>query len=108
MAENDNDHMDERPSLMAPKPTDTPASVIAAGPEKSKRMTVLLRFMRTLGASILGFIAVWAAGPDALSLVTDPLHQTILLSVVVPMLVAAEKALRYGDDQGEDPNDALL
>lgn len=93
---------------MAKKTTKTPAATIAAGPVPTKRNTVLLRFVRTLAASLLGVLAVWAAGPDALALVTDPTQRIILLSIVVPFLTAAEKSLRYGQEKGEDPNDTLL
>ncbi len=107
MAKHDSDHM-ERESFLAPKSTNTSKAVIASGPVESKRKTVLLRFARTLGASVLGVLAVWAAGPDALELVKDPTQQVILLSIVVPFLTAAEKSLRYGDEKGEDPKDTLL
>lgn len=86
----------------------TPAAVINAGPTPDKRSVVLKRFARTLGATLLGFAAVWATGPDALDLITDPTHRVILLSVVVPFLTAGEKALRYGDEKGEDPNDTII
>lgn len=66
-----------------------------------KQKTVLLRFVRTLAATAIGFTAAWLAGPEVTALVDDPTIQSLILVVVVPTLVAANKALRYGSDDGE-------
>jgi len=65
-----------------------------------KHSTVLHRYLRTLGATVIS---------AALVLVTNPamVHdrqavQALLVSgVVIPALVSGEKALRYGSDDGE-------
>ena len=67
-----------------------------------KQKTVTLRFARTMAAAIAGYAAVWLAGPDAAGLITDPTIQSLVMMVVIPTLVAANKALRYGADAGED------
>ena len=66
-----------------------------------KNRTVLLRFARTMGATVLGLLAAWISGPNGLSLVKDPVMQSFIVAVVAPTLVAANKALRYGSDPGE-------
>jgi len=83
-------------------------AVIAAGPISTKRVTVLKRFARTLGATVLSVVAVWMVGPDALDLVDNPAYQAIIVGVLAPMLVAAEKSLRYGEESGEDPADSMF
>lgn len=66
-----------------------------------KKKTVLLRFARTMGATMLGLLAAWLSGPDGLSLVKDPVAQSFIVAVIVPTLVAANKAIRYGSEPGE-------
>lgn len=67
----------------------------------SKRKTVLLRAVRSAAAvSISGFIA-WLAGPDVADLIGSTSNAVLLAAVLTPILTAAEKALRYGNDPGE-------
>ena len=58
---------------------------------------IFLRFARALGAVLVGFLATWVVGDDALSLVPDN-FEPLFLAVVVPLLLAAEKYLRDGGD----------
>lgn len=58
---------------------------------------IVLRFARALAAVLVGFLATWVVGDDALSLVPDNL-EPVFLAVVVPLLLAAEKFFRDGGD----------
>lgn len=58
---------------------------------------IALRFLRALGAMVLGFLATWLVGPDALSLVPDT-YQPLIIIIVAPALLALEKFLRDGGD----------
>ena len=58
---------------------------------------ILLRFVRALAAVVVGFLATWVVGPDALALVPDS-YEAVFLAVVVPLLLAVEKYLRDGGD----------
>ena len=93
---------------MAKKKTPSSKAVIAAGPISSKRATVLKRFARTLGATVLSVVAAWMVGPEALDLVDNPAMQAVIVGVLAPMIVAAEKALRFGEAPGEDPADSMF
>jgi hypothetical protein len=66
----------------------------------AKTKTVLLRFARTLGALGVAALITWVSSPDVLSIVPSG-YQWVVLAVVTPALVAAEKWLRYGADPGE-------
>jgi hypothetical protein len=66
-----------------------------------RRKTVLMRALRTAGATFIGFLAAWLAGPEAADLVESEQAQTLIAMVVVPTLVALDKMLRYGSDAGE-------
>lgn len=71
-------------------------------PVTHKRKTVLLRLVRTLAATLAGLLAAWLSGPEALGLISDPASQSFVVAVVVPTLVAIDKMLRYGSDDGEE------
>ena len=58
---------------------------------------ILKRFLRGLGAVLLGFFAAWLVGPDALSLLGEQ-GQVLVTTVVAPALLALEKLLRDGGD----------
>lgn len=58
---------------------------------------ILMRFLRGLGAVLLGFLAAWVVGPDALAVIPSA-YQPIVLTVVAPALLALEKLLRDGGD----------
>ena len=83
-------------------------AVIAAGMISTKRATVLKRFARTLGATILSVIAAWAVGPEALDMVDNAAAQALIVGVLAPMIVAVEKSLRFGEEPGEDPMDSMF
>lgn len=67
----------------------------------SKRKTVLLRLVRTAGATLVAFVIAWLAGPDVADVVGSTQNAVLLAAVLTPLLAAAEKALRYGGDPGE-------
>ena len=73
-----------------------------------KQKTVLLRWARTLGATVLGLAGAWLAGPQALDLIKDPTQQILVASFLIPTLTALEKTLRYGSGEGEDYDEKLL
>lgn len=98
----------QKETRMAKNRKKSTAAVVAAGPTPTKRGTIAMRFARTLAATVIGFAATWLAGPDAAALITDPTQQALLAGILVPMLVALDKSLRYGTEKGEDPADTLL
>lgn len=65
-----------------------------------KVVTVLKRSARALGAVLVGFLVAWLAGPDVTELVGSD-TQALVVAVVTPLLLAADKWLRYGSDPGE-------
>lgn len=65
-----------------------------------KKRTIILRALRTAGATAIAGLIGWLAGPDVAELVGT--EQAVLLAAVLtPLLAAAEKYLRYGSDPGE-------
>ena len=67
----------------------------------AKRKTIIARLARTLAATVVGLLAAWAAGPDALELVGNVQAQSFVTMVVVPTLITLDKMLRYGSDADE-------
>lgn len=65
-----------------------------------KTKTVLLRFARATAALVVGAVAGFIVGPEALEIVPDP-YDTLVTMTVAPALLAAEKWLRFGRDPGE-------
>ena len=63
----------------------------------SKNKTILMRFARSLGAIVIAATTAFIAGPEGADLVGDQ-AQTIIVAVGTPLLVAADKWLRYGGD----------
>jgi hypothetical protein len=63
----------------------------------STKKTILLRAVRSLAAVVLGFVAAWVVGPDALSLVPDA-YDPLVVAAVAPALLALEKFVRDGGD----------
>lgn len=66
-----------------------------------KQKTVVLRFLRTLGATVVAALLAWVAGPDAVELVGEQ-TALYLVPVLTALLTAADKALRYGSEEGEN------
>jgi len=62
-----------------------------------KQKTIISRFVRNVVATSLGLLAVWLAGPDMADLIKDPTLRSLMMVVVVPTIVAADKALRFGN-----------
>ena len=67
-----------------------------------KRKTVLLRAARTAGASALAWLTAWIAGPDVSEIIGNGEYAVLLAAVLTPIFAALEKAIRYGNDPGED------
>lgn len=66
----------------------------------TKKKTVILRALRTASAvAVAGFVG-WLSGPDVTELLGAQ-NAVLLAAVATPLLVALEKALRYGKDPGE-------
>ena len=65
-----------------------------------KRKTIALRFIRSLAAVVVTSLAAWLAGPDAAELVGAQV-QGLIIAFGVPMLVALDKWLRYGQDEDD-------
>lgn len=61
---------------------------------------ILKRFLRGLGAVVLGFLAAFLVSDDVLGLVPDE-YDSLVLLVVAPALLALEKFLRDGGDAGQ-------
>lgn len=61
------------------------------------KKVILLRGLRSLGAVVLGFLAAWVVGPDALELVPDA-YDNYVVVIVAPVLLALEKLIRDGGD----------
>jgi len=70
-----------------------------------KTKTILFRFGRALGATLVAALAAFLVGPEAAGLVPSGL-QFVITTFLVPVLLAGEKALRYGGDPGESRPDA--
>lgn len=68
-----------------------------------KQKTVMLRFLRTLGATIASSALTVVANPQAWS---HHWKQAVITILLVPTLTATEKALRYGGDPGEGEDNA--
>ena len=60
---------------------------------------ILKRFLRGLGAVVLGFLAAFVVSEDVLGLVPDE-YDTLVVAVFAPALLALEKFLRDGGDAG--------
>lgn len=67
-----------------------------------KQKVILARFIRTIAATVIGLVAAWLAGPEALELVGGPQAQSFVVMVVVPALISLDKMLRFGSDEGEE------
>lgn len=60
---------------------------------------ILKRFLRGLGAVVLGFLAAFVVSEDVLGLVPDE-YDALVVAVVAPVFLALEKFLRDGGDAG--------
>lgn len=61
---------------------------------------ILKRFLRGLGAVLLGFLAAFVVSDDALGLIPDQ-YDMLVVVVIAPALLALEKFLRDGGDAGQ-------
>lgn len=66
----------------------------------SKTQTVILRLVRTATAAALGACAGFVVGPDFSGLVGTK-WAVLIGGFLTPLIAAAEKWLRYGQDSGE-------
>lgn len=65
-----------------------------------KQKTILTRFARTLGAVVIA--ALIAHLPILVGIFTiSATYQLLIVGLVSPLLVSADKWLRYGSDPGE-------
>lgn len=67
-----------------------------------KRKTVLLRWLRTLGATITANMLLVVSNPDALQAMQEDWHAFVIANLLIPTLTAMEKYLRYGAEPGEE------
>jgi hypothetical protein len=72
-----------------------------------KQKKVLLNFARTLAATVVAALIAWVAGPDAAELIGAQ-TAVIAVPVLTALLTAAERALRYGNEEGEDKTLSLV
>lgn len=70
-----------------------------------KQKTLLLRFARTLGATVIASVVGFLGGHDLLGSLT-PTEGVVVSGVLIPFLATAEKSLRFGSDPGEGAPDA--
>lgn len=61
-----------------------------------KLKRVLVRAAKGLGAVVVGFLVAWLAGPDVTELIGSD-NQALVVAVVTPLLLAAEKWLKWED-----------
>lgn len=61
-----------------------------------KVQRILVRALKGLGAVVVGFAVAWIAGPDVAELVGTE-TQALIVAVVTPLLLAAEKWLKWED-----------
>lgn len=67
-----------------------------------KRKTIVARAVRTLAATAAGVLAGYLAGPHGVDWLHDAQAQSFVVMVIVPVLVTADKLLRYGSEPGEE------
>ena len=65
-----------------------------------KQKVILMRFVRSAAAMVVTAFTAWVAGPDAAELVGSQ-AQTLIVAVGVPLLISADKWLRYGSDDDD-------
>jgi hypothetical protein len=66
-----------------------------------KNKTVLLRWARGLGATLLANVLVVVTNPAAMNYATNHWQEFLTVNLLIPTITAVEKFLRYGSEPGE-------